>query len=77
MKKKVTNEEVGKAIGKMAEAVRSEMDYDLRVAKSQMAIAEIDLVSSLNEEQKKLYDNFCKKRDAFFNLAREVYKRKY
>ena len=77
MKKKVTNEEVGKAIGKMAEAVRSEMDYDLRVAESQMAIAEIDLVSSLNEEQKKLYDNFCKKRNAFFNLAREVYKRKY
>lgn len=77
MKKKVTNEEVGKAIGKMAEAVRSEMDYDLRVAESQMAIAEIDLVSSLNEEQKKLYDDFCKKKDAFFNLAREVYKRKY
>ena len=70
MKKKVTNEEVGKAIGKMAEAVRSEMDYDLRVAESQMAIAEIDLVSSLNEEQKKLYDNFCKKKGRVFQFGK-------
>ena len=47
MKKKVTNEEVGQLFAKMAQDIRDDMDYELRVAESQMWIAENDLVASL------------------------------
>lgn len=77
MKKKITNEEIGNAIGKMAEKIRDEMDYDFRVAQSQMWIAENDLVESLDEKQRKLYDDFYKKREKFYYIASELYKRKF
>ena len=77
MRKKVTNEEVGKVIGEMAEKIRSEMDYDFRVAYGQMGIAENDLVASLSKEQRVLYDDFCQKRETFYNIASEIYIRKF
>ena len=77
MKNKVTNEEVGQAIGEMAEKIRSDMDYEFRVAESQMWIAENDLVDSLNETQHELYKDYSEKRNAFFRLAKELYERKY
>ena len=77
MKKKVTNEQVGEIIGKMAEQIRSDMDYDFRVAQSQMWLAEKDLVDTFDDEQKALYKDFCEKRDTFYNIASELYKRKF
>ena len=77
MKKKVTNDEVAKAIGKLAEEIRSEMDYDFRVAQSQMWLAENDLVDTLDEKQKVLYNDFCEKRNRFYAIAEELYKRKF
>ena len=77
MKNKVTNEEVGQAIGEMAEKIRSDLDYEFRVAESQMWIAENDLVDSLNETQQELYKDYSEKRNAFFRLAKELYERKY
>ena len=77
MRKKVTNEEVGKAIGQMAEQIRSELDYEFRVAYSQMCIAEKDLVETLDKTQKELYDDFYKKRETFYLAASEVYKKKF
>ena len=77
MKNKVTNEEVEQAIGEMAEKIRSDMDYEFRVAESQMWIAENDLVDSLNETQHELYKDYSEKRNAFFRLAKELYERKY
>ena len=77
MKNKVTNEEVGQAIGEMAEKIRSDLDYEFRVAESQMWIAENDLVDSLNETQHELYKDYSEKRNAFFRLAKELYERKY
>ena len=76
MKKKITNEEVGQIVGKIAEEIRDNMDYDFRVAQSQMWIAENDLADSLNEQQKELYKDFAEKRNAFFNIAKEFYQRK-
>ena len=76
MKKKVTKEEAVQAIGKIAEKVRSDMDYDFRVAESQMWIAENDLVDSLNETQYELYRDYSEKRNAFFKIAAELYERK-
>ena len=77
MKKKVTDEEVGKFLGEVADTVRRQMDFDFRVAQSQMAIAENDLVNTLSKEQRELYDDFCKKREAFYSVASEIYKRKF
>ena len=77
MKKKFTNEEVGEAIGKIAEKIRDDMDYQFRVAQSQMWIAENDLVDSLNESQHELYKDYSEKRNAFFKIASELYKRKF
>ena len=77
MKKKITNEEVGKVIGELADKIRSDMDYDFRVAYGQMGVAENDLVSTFNENQLKLYKDFCEKREAFFSIASEIYQRKF
>ena len=66
MKKKITNEEAGKFLGEIAEQVRSDMDYEFRVAQSQMWIAENDLVDSLNENQHALYKDYAEKRETFF-----------
>lgn len=77
MKKQVTNEEVGQAIGKMAEQIREDMDYEFRVAESQMWIAENDLADSLNETQHELYRDYTEKRNAFFKIAGELYQRKF
>ncbi len=76
MKKKVTNEEVGLVLGKLADKIRSEMDYDFRVAYGQMGLAENELVSTFDEKQKELYNDFCQKREAFYDIASEIYKRK-
>ena len=77
MKKKVTNDEVGEIIGKIAEKVRDDMDYEFRVAQSQMWIAENDLVDSLQESQYDLYRDYCEKRNHFFKIAQELYERKF
>lgn len=75
MQKKVTNEEVGQIIGKVAEKVRSDMDYEFRVAQSQMWIAENDLIDALDEKQYGLYKDYSEKREAFFKIAKELYER--
>ncbi len=77
MRKKVTNDEVGKVIGQTAEKIREEMDYEFRVAQSQMWIAEKDFIDCLNDKQKEQYQEYCKKRNKFFAIASEIYQRKY
>ena len=74
--KRFTKEEVKDYISDLAQQVKDEMDYDYRVAQSQMDIAENDLVNTLNEEQLKLYKIFCEKRKTFRDIAREMYERK-
>ena len=76
MKKKFTNEEIGQLIGKMAEKIRDEMDYEFRVAQSQMWIAEKDLVDTLSEEQYELYRVYSEKKNYFYKIAKELYTRK-
>ena len=77
MRKKVTNEEVGQIISELAEQVRDKMDYEFRVAQSQMWIAENDLVDCLDEKQMALYNDYREKREAFFSIASEMYQRKF
>ena len=76
MKRKVTQEEVEQILEKMAEKVRDDLDFEFRVAESQMWIAENDLVDSLTEDQHELYRDYSEKRNYFFQLAKELYERK-
>ena len=73
MKKKATNEEISKKIGEMANQVRDEIDYEFRVAYSQMCLAENDLYESLDEEQRKLYEIYREKRETFYDKANVKY----
>ena len=77
MKNKITNEQIGQFIGDLAQQIRDELDYDLRVAKGQMSLAENDLVDTLTPAQKQLYDTFCQKRNAFYKIANDLYIRVY
>ena len=77
MRKKVTNEEVEQIIGKIAEDIRSDIDYEFRVAQSQMWLAENDLIDALNEKQYELYKDYAEKREEFFKIANELYTRKF
>jgi hypothetical protein len=61
----------------MAEEVRRELDFDFRTTQSQMWFAENNLVESLNEKQKALYEIFCQKREEFYAIAKELYTRKF
>ena len=76
MKKKVSDQDVAQFIQQGVDRLSKEMDYDFRVAESQMVIAENDLVNTFTNEQKVLYDDFCQKRQVFFNLAEQMYQRK-
>lgn len=76
MERRLTDEEIGKAIGALAEKVKLEMDFELKVAKSEMMYAENELFLTLNEEQKKLFDVYRKRKEIFFDIAEQMYKRK-
>ena len=77
MKKKITNEKVEEIMGAGADKIRSDMDYEFRVAQSQMWIAENDLVDALDEKQQSLYKEYADKREEFFRIAKELYQRKF
>ena len=76
MERRLTDEEIGKAIGSLAEKVKLEMDFELKVAESEMMFAENELFLSLNEEQKKLFNIYRKRKEIFFDIAEQMYKRK-
>lgn len=77
MKNKITNEDVSKAIEKLAETVRNELSYDFRVAQSQMWLAEKELIDSLDKNQRLLYENFSKKREVFYNIASDIFVKRF
>lgn len=76
-RKKATNDDVGEMIGKIAEEIRDKLNYELKVAESQMWLAENDLVDALREDQYEVYRTYAEKRSEFFKLAKEVYQRKF
>jgi hypothetical protein len=77
MRKKVTNEQVEKLIFEVSDKIRRDMDLEFRVAYSQMGIAENDLVQTFDENQMKLFKDFCEKRKHFYSIASELYERKF
>lgn len=74
MRKKVTNEEVAEAIRKMAIQLRNEIIYDYHDTKENMDLAEKKLIDTLSKEQLELFKDYSQKKDAFFAVAKELYK---
>ena len=76
MKKRATKEEQAALIGELADKIRKEMEAEFSQRQIEMWAAEAMLVASLNEEQKKLYEAFRKKREIVIEFVSEMYKRK-
>lgn len=77
MKKKIDDEQMGQIIGGLADELRRQMKYDFDIAYRDMCFAENVLVNSLDQNQRELYKDFYLKRDAFYNIASEIYQKKY
>ena len=77
MKKKISNKEIGEVIGKLAEQVRTECDFELQTALIRMSTAESELVKTFNDKQRALYSYFCQKREDFYAIASELYKKRF
>ena len=77
MKKKATNEDVKKLIGGIVKEINEEQEKEFRLAQCLMDIAENKLIQSLNSDQRALFDEYCQKRTAYYDIAREIYVKKY
>ena len=75
MRRKVANEEVKKILKNAVDEIHKELDSEFKVAQAIMYVAEDELVKSLDENQRVLYNEFCKKRENFYLKASQLYKR--
>ena len=75
MRRKTANEEVKKLLKSAVDEIHQELDGGFRVAQVIMCVAEDELVKSLDENQRILYKDFCKKREIFYKKASMLYKR--
>ena len=75
MRRKIANEEVKKILKNAVEEIHRELDAELKIAQAHMCVAEDELVKSLDENQRALYNEFYKKREIFYLKASELYKR--
>ena len=68
-KKKLTEEEIKAFIADLVKKVKIETSNEYSMAYLLMEIAEDTLRTSLDPNQTVLYEDFCKKRDAFYDIA--------
>lgn len=71
MKRKVTEDEIAIFLQKCADQIKSEMDFDLRVAESRMHHSKKDLMETFDENQKKLYKQYIIDKHAYYRLIEE------
>ena len=74
MRKKVTNDDVEQVIRRMANEIRNDIYCEINDAEFEMTEVEKKLVKTFNEEQLKLYREFCQKRKEFYDVAQRYYK---
>jgi len=56
---------------------KGEIYKNYKVSEVKMKLAELKLFNSLNDEQKKLYNDFCEKREEFYKHASKKYKKRF
>lgn len=76
MIKKLSNKDIGKVIGELAEKVRDEMNFELMQAKAEVMFAENDLYQSLNKEQIELFNDYIEKKNVYYDIAKQMYVKK-
>ena len=74
MKKKITNEEVGKFIGKIANKIREDLDNELRIANSHLYLIEDQLIKTFDENQKILFKEYLEKQERVLKIKSEFEK---
>lgn len=71
---KITNEKIGEFIGNLADDIKREIDFCLRVAKSNMERAEKELTDTFTNEQKELYKQYQLASLEYQDTLVEIYK---
>jgi len=74
MKKKVTNENVAQTIKNLADKITAEVDREIRVASSHMALAEKELIESFSPEQKQLFIDYIMAKQRYYDVVASKYK---
>ena len=71
MGKHLTDEQIAKAIGALAQLVRDDVQADYEDLKSKKQVAETLFISSLDNNQHKLFLDYIAKKEALDNYIRE------
>jgi hypothetical protein len=74
---KKENTNLRENVEKIAEKVREQIMDDYILAKANMWIAEKALLKSLSEEQIPLYEEFYNRRSYFYEVAGEIFQKKF
>jgi hypothetical protein len=75
MKKKLNKNEMREFIARMIYKDKRKLNENFSVAQSEMELTENNLAQTFNKKQRVLYDDFCKKRELFYNAASELYEK--
>ena len=73
MKKNVLDEHIAEFIKQCADEVRSQLDYQVNVAKSHMARTEQELIDTFTDEQKFLYNEYLSARQRYYDAVSNRY----
>lgn len=74
MKKKITDEEIGNFIGKIAKSIRDDLDSELKIATSHFIWAENQLVKTFDENQKRLFNEYLEEQEKVLKIKSEIAK---
>ena len=76
MSKEINENDVKNFITHIVNQVNEELDKEFTELHEIMMVLEFRLVATFNQKQEKLYKDFCKARDKYCNLAKQLYERK-
>ena len=77
MKREIYNGKPDEFVEKVVKQVQREMEENFNIAFTQMDMAEKELVGTLTEKQKELYQNFLNARENFYKKAKTIYKKRF
>lgn len=77
MRKKESNEQVKIFIDAIVKDIQYDMNFDIYVTEKNMNRAEMALFDSLDYNQRLLFAEYSQRKAEFFNIASQIYKRKF
>lgn len=76
-KKKTEKKDMRDILRQILDDYHKQMNENFVTAQNQMSTAENDLADTFNEKQKELYNTYCVKRKEFYQIAEEIYERRF